>query len=200
MSVKLANSTRTTSNSPLAQEERGIAVDSINGGENEDEPEKKSEEEQREMDVRGGNIDLTLLCDLARKRPRLTVSPRYVTLYFTGSFALDAAIIVGGLPRPNWREQALSRADTSIRSGSVDVIVADRALEYKMGDAHMIIQAATCLELQSMVVLKRKGSPRRGDSADEESKRNSASDGPAKAKRPVRSRAPIHLLTYCMLQ
>ncbi|CAF1854456.1 unnamed protein product [Brassica napus] len=86
--------------------------------------------------------------------------------------------------KPNWREQALSRADTSIRSGSVDVIVADRALEYKMGDAHMIIQAATCLELQSMVVLKRKGSPRRGDSADEESKRNSASDGPAKAKRP----------------
>ncbi|CAN7050931.1 unnamed protein product [Brassica oleracea var. botrytis] len=114
----------------------------------------------------------------------LQVSPRYVTLYFTGSFALDAAIVVGGLPRPNWREQALSRADTSIRSGSVDVIVADRALEYKMGDAHMIIQAATCLELQSMVVLKRKGSPRRGDSADEESKRNSASDGPAKAKRP----------------
>ncbi|KAH0896376.1 hypothetical protein HID58_010524 [Brassica napus] len=104
---------------------RGIAVDSINGGENEDEPEKKN-----------------------------------VTLYFTGSFALDAAIVVGGLPRPNWREQALSRADTSIRSGSVDVIVADRALEYKMGDAHMIIQAATCLELQSMVVLKRKGSPR----------------------------------------
>ncbi|CAN7040943.1 unnamed protein product [Brassica rapa subsp. trilocularis] len=83
--------------------------------------------------------------------------------------------------KPNWREQALSRADTSIRSGSVDVIVADT---YKMGDAHMIIQAGTCLELQSMVVLKRKGSPRRGDSADEESKRNSASDGPAKAKRP----------------
>ncbi|CDY13603.1 BnaA06g33200D [Brassica napus] len=114
---------------------RGIAVDSINGGENEDEPEKKKE------------IDSFLL-------------PPDVTLYFTGSFALDAAIVVGGLPRPNWREQALSRADTSIRSGSVDVIVADRALEYKMGDAHMIIQAATCLELQSMVVLKRKGSPR----------------------------------------
>ncbi|CAG7892117.1 unnamed protein product, partial [Brassica rapa] len=64
------------------------------------------------------------------------------------------------LSQPNWREQALSRVDSLIRSGSVDVIVPDRALEYKMGDAHMIIQAATCLELQSMVVLKRKGSPR----------------------------------------
>ncbi|CAN6831362.1 unnamed protein product, partial [Brassica oleracea] len=33
-------------------------------------------------------------------------------------------------------------------SGLVDVIVADRPLEDEMGDAHMIIQAATCLELQ----------------------------------------------------
>ncbi|CAN6823993.1 unnamed protein product, partial [Brassica oleracea] len=38
--------------------------------------------------------------------------------------------------------------DTLIRSGLVDVIVADRPLEDEMGDAHMIIQAATCLELQ----------------------------------------------------
>ncbi|KAH0938450.1 hypothetical protein HID58_005911 [Brassica napus] len=81
----------------------------------------------------------------------LTMNAKFlldVTLYFTGSFALDAAIVVGGLPRPNWREQALSRADTSIRSG---------ALEYKMGDAHMIIQAGTCLELQSMCVNLRTG-------------------------------------------
>ncbi|CAN7119651.1 unnamed protein product, partial [Brassica rapa subsp. narinosa] len=95
----------------------------------------------------------------------LQVAPRYVTLYFTRSFALDAGVICINtenilLSQPNWREQALSRVDSLIRSGSVDVIVPDRALEYKMGDAHMIIQAATCLELQSMVVLKRKGSPR----------------------------------------
>ena len=32
------------------------------------------------------------------------------------------------LSQPNWREQALSRADTSIRSGSVDVIVADTVI------------------------------------------------------------------------
>ncbi|WZY91933.1 hypothetical protein YC2023_064262 [Brassica napus] len=67
------------------------------------------------------------------------------------------------LSQPNWREQALSRADTSIRSG---------ALEYKMGDAHMIIQAVC------------EPSNRHGDSADEESKRNSANDRPAKAKSP----------------
>lgn len=32
------------------------------------------------------------------------------------------------LSQPNWREQALSRADTSIRSGSVGVIVADSVI------------------------------------------------------------------------
>ncbi|KAF2559422.1 hypothetical protein F2Q68_00018027 [Brassica cretica] len=100
-------------------------------------------------------------CDLARKRPRLTVSPRYVTLYFTGSFALDAAIVVGGLPR----------LDECTNLTNFD------SPSYYLSIFNFYFNVKSLLPTNA-------AKSKRGDSADEESKRNSASDGPAKAKRP----------------